>query len=108
MLQYFIKFNSQKRKVKLLNNNSSRLIWIIRRLWSNKKDIEKFNLLDLKDAAQRFAGEYKNWKSCSFRDIAKTSFFRTKPIGFNWDFGTTIFTNHNELANLLKSLRLHG
>ena len=45
--------------------------------------------------------------SCSFGDIAATSFFPAKPLGAYGD-GGAIFTNNPQLANKLKSIRVHG
>ena len=68
---------------------------------------KKYNLLVLEDAAQGFGGMYKDRKACSFGDIATTSFFPAKPLGCYGD-GGAIFTNDDEMANLLESLRVHG
>lgn len=68
---------------------------------------KKYNLLILEDAAQGFGATYKNKKACSFGHAATTSFFPAKPLGCYGD-GGAIFTNDDELAKLLKSLRVHG
>lgn len=67
----------------------------------------KYDLLILEDAAQGFGGEYKGKKACSFGDAATTSFFPAKPLGCYGD-GGAIFTNNDELAEVIKSLRVHG
>ena len=68
---------------------------------------KKHNLFLLQDAAQSFGGSIRNKKTCSFGDCASTSFFPAKPLGCYGD-GGAIFTNNEELALLLKSIRVHG
>ena len=68
---------------------------------------KKYNLVLIEDAAQSFGASLKNKKSCSFGDVAATSFFPAKPFGCYGD-GGAIFTNNNELANLCRSIRVHG
>jgi dTDP-4-amino-4,6-dideoxygalactose transaminase len=72
-----------------------------------EKIAKRYNLLILEDAAQSFGAEYKRKKACSFGDIATTSFFPAKPLGCYGD-GGAIFTNDDEMALLLESLRVHG
>ena len=67
----------------------------------------KYNLLILEDAAQGFGGSINGKMACSFGDVATTSFFPAKPLGCYGD-GGAIFTNDDELANLLESYRVHG
>ena len=68
---------------------------------------QKYNLLVLEDAAQGFGGSINGKMACSFGDAATTSFFPAKPLGCYGD-GGAIFTDSDELANLLKSIRIHG
>ncbi len=68
---------------------------------------KKYNLLLIEDAAQSFGAEYKGKKCCSFGDIATTSFFPAKPLGCYGD-GGAIFTNNDEIASVLQSIRVHG
>lgn len=72
-----------------------------------EKIAKKFNLRVLEDAAQGFGGSINGKKSCSFGDAAATSFFPAKPLGCYGD-GGAIFTNDDELAELLNSLKVHG
>lgn len=65
------------------------------------------NLIVIEDAAQSFGAEYKNKKTCSFGDIACTSFFPAKPLGCYGD-GGMCFTNNTEIETILKSIRVHG
>ena len=67
----------------------------------------KFDLCIIEDAAQSFGGKIKNKKACSFGDIGTTSFFPAKPLGCYGD-GGAIFTNDQEIAELLISIRNHG
>ena len=64
---------------------------------------KKYNLFLIEDAAQSFGAIYKNKKSCSFGDVASTSFFPAKPLGCYGD-GGAIFTNDKKLAELLNLL----
>ena len=67
----------------------------------------KYNLKVLEDAAQGFGGSINGKKACSFGDAAATSFFPAKPLGCYGD-GGAIFTDDDELARLLNSLKSHG
>jgi len=68
---------------------------------------KKYNLRVLEDGAQGFGGSLQGQKSCSFGDVATTSFFPAKPLGCYGD-GGAIFTNDDKLAKLIKSLKVHG
>ncbi|MDD3630328.1 MAG: DegT/DnrJ/EryC1/StrS family aminotransferase [Bacteroidales bacterium] len=68
---------------------------------------KKYNLLILSDSAQGFGGSLNGQMNCSFGDAAITSFFPAKPLGCYGD-GGAIFTNDDKLAEILKSLRVHG
>ncbi len=72
-----------------------------------KKIAEKYNLLILEDGAQGFGGRIGDKRACSFGDISTTSFFPAKPLGCYGD-GGAVFTNSDEWAELLFSLRIHG
>ena len=72
-----------------------------------EKIAKKYNLRVLEDAAQGFGGSINGKKTCSFGDAATTSFFPAKPLGCYGD-GGAIFTNDDELAELLNSLKVHG
>jgi UDP-2-acetamido-2-deoxy-ribo-hexuluronate aminotransferase len=64
-------------------------------------------LFVIEDAAQSFGAEYYGKKSCSLADVACTSFFPAKPLGCYGD-GGMCFTDDDELANTIESLRIHG
>lgn len=68
---------------------------------------KKYNLFVLEDAAQGFGSLYKGKRACSFGDVSATSFFPAKPLGCYGD-GGAIFTDQDELAIKLKSIRVHG
>ncbi|WP_330367160.1 DegT/DnrJ/EryC1/StrS family aminotransferase [Butyrivibrio fibrisolvens] len=65
------------------------------------------NLYLLEDCAQGFGGSIDKRKACSFGDISTTSFFPAKPLGCYGD-GGAIFTNSDEWAKKLTSLKVHG
>src|SRR5690606_12885515 len=56
---------------------------------------------------QGFGGHIHGKKACSFGDAATTSFFPAKPLGCYGD-GGAIFTNDDQLAELLRSIKFHG
>lgn len=66
-----------------------------------------YKLLVLEDAAQGFGGSIDGKKACSFGDASTTSFFPAKPLGCYGD-GGAIFTNDDDLASLIRSLKVHG
>lgn len=68
---------------------------------------KKYGLLVLEDGAQGFGGRIGKRVACSFGDAATTSFFPAKPLGCYGD-GGAIFTNDDEMAEYLKSIRVHG
>ncbi|MGO4571541.1 DegT/DnrJ/EryC1/StrS family aminotransferase [Microvirga sp. 2TAF3] len=59
------------------------------------------------DAAQSFGASYKGRKVGVIGDCTTTSFFPAKPLGCYGD-GGAIFTNDDELATVLRSIRVHG
>ena len=66
-----------------------------------------YNLWIMADGAQSFGASYKGRKVGSIGDMTTTSFFPAKPLGCYGD-GGAIFTNDDELASIIKSLRVHG
>jgi dTDP-4-amino-4,6-dideoxygalactose transaminase len=64
-------------------------------------------LFVLEDAAQGFGGRIGNRKACSFGDISATSFYPAKPLGCYGD-GGAIFTDREDLAEAVESIRNHG
>jgi dTDP-4-amino-4,6-dideoxygalactose transaminase len=61
----------------------------------------------LSDAAQSFGATYKGRKIGTIGLATSTSFFPAKPLGCYGD-GGAIFTDSDELAEVLLSLRIHG
>jgi len=64
-------------------------------------------LFVLDDAAQAFGANYKGRRLGGFGVITTTSFFPAKPLGCYGD-GGAIFTDDAELAETLRSVRVHG
>lgn len=65
------------------------------------------SLAVIEDAAQSFGAEVKGRKACSFGRMGCTSFFPAKPLGCYGD-GGMCFTDEDALAEILRSLRVHG
>ena len=72
-----------------------------------RKICDKYKLFLIEDAAQGFGGRINDKKACGFGDISITSFFPAKPLGCYGD-GGAIFTNSDELANMIRSICVHG
>ena len=68
---------------------------------------EKHRLFVLEDAAQSFGSIYKGQKAGTLGHVAATSFFPAKPLGCYGD-GGAVFTDDNDLAAALNSIRIHG
>src|SRR3954471_17134091 len=68
---------------------------------------EAEGLFVLDDAAQAFGASYKGRRLGSFGLATATSFFPAKPLGCFGD-GGAIFTDDDELAATLRSVRVHG
>jgi dTDP-4-amino-4,6-dideoxygalactose transaminase len=61
----------------------------------------------LDDAAQGFGASYNGRKLGTFGLATATSFFPAKPLGCYGD-GGAIFTDDDDLAEVLRSIRVHG
>lgn len=68
---------------------------------------EKYGMKVLEDGAQGFGGRIGEKKACSFGEISATSFFPAKPLGCYGD-GGAVFTDSDETAAYLESIRVHG
>ena len=68
---------------------------------------EAAGMFVLDDAAQGFGASYKGRKLGTFGLATATSFFPAKPLGCFGD-GGAIFTDDDELAETLRSIRVHG
>lgn len=68
---------------------------------------KRYGLVLIEDAAQGTGAMYKGRMCGSMGDIACTSFFPSKPLGCYGD-GGAVFTDSDEIADLVKSLKVHG
>ena len=64
-------------------------------------------LFVIDDAAQSFGSSYKGRKAGTLGDATSTSFFPAKPLGCYGD-GGAVFTDDDELADIMRSIRVHG
>jgi UDP-2-acetamido-2-deoxy-ribo-hexuluronate aminotransferase len=84
-------------------------------LYGQPCDIDALEQLKIKhpklkiiiDGAQSFGSTFNGKTDSNIGDIATTSFFPAKPLGCFGD-GGAVFTNSDELAQKMKSLRVHG
>lgn len=67
----------------------------------------RYGLFVLEDAAQSFGATYKGKRAGSLAEVAATSFFPAKPLGGYGD-GGAIFTDNDDLAGTIRSIRVHG
>lgn len=68
---------------------------------------QQYGLLLIEDGAQSTGAEYHGKKCGSLGDIATTSFFPSKPLGCYGD-GGAVFTDDDQIAELLRSYKVHG
>jgi dTDP-4-amino-4,6-dideoxygalactose transaminase len=68
---------------------------------------ERENLFVLDDAAQGFGAVYNNRRLGTFGHATATSFFPAKPLGCYGD-GGAVMTDDDNLAELMRSIRVHG
>lgn len=68
---------------------------------------EGLGLYMIDDAAQAFGADAKGRKIGTLAPVTTTSFFPAKPLGCYGD-GGAVFTDDDELADLIRSLRNHG
>lgn len=68
---------------------------------------KEHDLFVLEDAAQGLGGIYKGRQAGSLGHIGTTSFFPAKPLGCYGD-GGAIFTDDDNLSDILRSIRVHG
>ncbi len=83
-------------------------------LFGQMPDFERINAIAAKhgipvieDAAQSFGATQNDKRSCSVSTIASTSFFPAKPFGCFGD-GGALFTDDDNLAEQMKTVRNHG
>ena len=68
---------------------------------------KKHGLFVIEDTAQALGAKYNGKPLGTFGNIGTTSFYTTKNLGACGDAGA-IFTNDENIANVLKQLRVHG
>ena len=68
---------------------------------------EAEGLFILDDAAQAFGATFNNRRLGTFGHMTATSFFPAKPLGCYGD-GGAVLTDDDEMADMLRSLRMHG
>jgi len=68
---------------------------------------DKHNLKVIIDGAQSFGSTYNDKTDSNLGDISTTSFFPAKPLGCYGD-GGAVFTNNDEYAKIIKTMRVHG
>ena len=68
---------------------------------------KKHNLIVIEDFAQAFGSSIGAKKAGSFGNVSATSFYPAKPLGCYGD-GGAIFTDDSDLAQKMKSIRVHG
>ena len=69
--------------------------------------VRREKLLMLCDTAQAFGATFDGRRTGAIGDASSTSFFPAKPLGCYGDGGSS-FTDDDGLADLLRSLRIHG
>ena len=72
-----------------------------------RKVCDNHGLALIEDAAQGFGGKYFDKVAGALGDISTTSFFPAKPLGCYGD-GGAVFTDNDDLADRLRSIRVHG
>jgi dTDP-4-amino-4,6-dideoxygalactose transaminase len=70
-------------------------------------EAESENLFVIDDAAQAFGATYQNRRLGAVAPATATSFFPAKPLGCYGD-GGAVLTDDDELARIMRSLRVHG
>ncbi|PHP65104.1 aminotransferase DegT [Zhengella mangrovi] len=68
---------------------------------------DEAGLLVMCDSAQGFGGRINNRMTGTFGKLTTTSFFPAKPLGCYGD-GGAVFTDDDEIADLIDSYRIHG
>ncbi len=73
----------------------------------SRTNLHPHKIYTIIDGAQSFGSTYKDKSDSNLGDISCTSFFPAKPLGCYGD-GGAVFTNNDELAEKMKSIRVHG
>ena len=108
-----VTYNIDSRKIEAKITSKTKAIMPVS-LFGQMPDIDtineialKHNLAVIEDGAQSFGATYNGKKSCNVSTIGTTSFFPAKPLGCFGD-GGAVFTNDDDLAEKMKSMRIHG
>lgn len=104
-------YNIDYKKIEEKITNKTKAIMPVS-LYGQPADMDEINKIAgnipvIEDACQSFGADYKGKKSCNLSLIGATSFFPSKPLGCYGD-GGAIFTNDEELASKMESIRNHG
>lgn len=76
--------------------------------YSELQDIaDQYGLFLIEDACQSFGATYRGKRAGSSGNVGATSFFPAKPLGCYGD-GGAIFTDDDDLADAMRSIRVHG
>lgn len=67
----------------------------------------RYGIPVIEDSAQSFGATHKGVRSCNLTTVSCTSFFPSKPLGCYGD-GGAIFTNNEELAQIIRQVARHG
>ena len=80
-------------------------------LMANYEEINKIaaenGMVVIADACQGFGASYKGKRAGSMGLLTSTSFFPAKPLGCYGD-GGAVFTDSDEMVELVRSFRIHG
>lgn len=105
-------YNIDTKKISEKITNKTKAIMPVS-LYGQIADMDEINeiagdkIAVIEDACQSFGADYKGKKSCNLSLVGCTSFFPSKPLGCYGD-GGAIFTNDEELAFKMESIRNHG
>lgn len=72
-----------------------------------EKIAKENSLFVIEDGCQGFGGELSGKRLCGFGDFSATSFYPAKPLGCYGD-GGAVFTDNDDAAEKLRSIRVHG
>lgn len=106
-LEDAIKKTKKERKLNLKAIITVSLFGLVMDYSAVRAIADTYDMKVIEDAAQSFGASHNGIKSGTFGDIGCTSFFPAKPLGCYGD-GGAVFTDNDELADIMRSLRVHG